>query len=168
MITTNIDKLKIKCNEVSIFEAQQIIALLEAELKQSKVPGIGLAHNQIGGNKMVAIVRIPNCPPIDLVNPKIIESYDIKEYHGEGCLSYPGKSIITKRYNEIFVKDSIHTAGIVCTGLEAVAVQHEIDHLYGRTMYDFTITAPLKSEKCWCGSSKKYKSCHLGQKITQL
>ena len=50
--------------------------------------------------------------------------------------------------------------------LEAVCVQHEIDHLMGKTIHDRKIDTTIRNEKkigrnepCHCGSGKKYKKC---------
>ena len=163
MIVTDIDKLKIECQDASIMEAPGVLYKLENALRKSTTPGIGLAANQIGVNKKICIIRGKN--KIDLVNPKIIKKYDLMEFDGEGCLSFPGISILTKRYNEIVVQDLLHPAGIVCVGLEAVVVQHEVSHLYGETMFDYGIKRPPVNKLCWCKSQIKYKKCHMGKVI---
>jgi peptide deformylase len=96
-------------------EAAGIITKLEWELRHSPRPGIGLAAPQIGINKAVAIVRIPNkigrividlTEPIinvNLVNPILVEARDLEQYN-EGCLSFPGQSVRTIRYNEIVIE----------------------------------------------------------------
>ena len=85
--------------------------------------------------------------------------------HKEGCLSFPGKEVITCRFNEVFIKDDLHSAGIIFSGMEAVAIEHEIDHLLGITMFSRQIIIPGRNEKCWCGEQKKYKKCHYGKII---
>ena len=166
-IITDASLLKAECNDVKLlFDGGVIIEKLEEELAKSKTPGVGLAANQIGINEKVCIIRIKDVA-INLVNPKIIEKYDLREFRNEGCLSFPNQYLTTKRYNEVFVKDDIHPSGIVCVGLEAVVVQHEIGHLYGETMMDYAIKIPGRNDKCWCDSGKKYKKCHLGKEILQ-
>lgn len=163
MIITDINKLQDSCEDISIFEAVNIINELEEELNRFP-SGVGLAAPQIGKNKRVCIIRIGE--PINLINPEIVNTYDIMEFIDEGCLSFPGQSILTKRYNKIMVKDSVYTVGRIFTGLEAVAVQHEIDHLNGNTMFDYQIKRPGRNELCWCEESgKKYKKCHDGKII---
>lgn len=164
MIVSDIGILRNKCKDVSIIESKNIIEKLELELKNSDVPGIGLAANQIGIDKRICIIRI-NDVKLDLVNPEIIEQYDLMEFENEGCLSFRNEYILTKRFNEIFIRDDLHSAGIVLTGLEAVVAQHEVGHLYGKVMYDYEITRPRVSDKCWCGSERKYKKCHMGKII---
>lgn len=94
----------------SVEEAIEIIGKLEWELNRSSLSGIGLAAPQIGINKAVAIIRVPNpydpsnpvhC--INLVNPKLIDAHDVIQYN-EGCLSFPGLYAKTIRYNEIIIE----------------------------------------------------------------
>ena len=91
-------------------EAIEIISKLEWELHRSTIPGIGLAAPQIGIDKAVAIVRVKNpydpTEPVinvNLVNPNLIDGHDLIGYN-EGCLSFPGKSVRTVRYNDITIE----------------------------------------------------------------
>jgi peptide deformylase len=96
-------------------EAAEVILALEWELRHSAIPGIGLAASQIGINKAVAIVRIPNkigsvfidpTEPminVNLINPILIEADDLIQYN-EGCLSFPGQFGKTIRYDQIVVE----------------------------------------------------------------
>ena len=162
MIITDKDRLRTECKDVSLFQAQNIILQLEAELNKAG-NGIGLAAPQIDINAKVCILKINKL--VSLVNPVIVESFDLMEFHHEGCLSFPGQFVNTKRFNEVMVKDDIHPNGVVFTGLEAIVAQHEIGHLYGELMFDYEIKIPLRNEKCWCGSDRKYKRCHSGKEI---
>lgn len=163
MIITDKEQLRKKCKDVSVFEAYDIISKLENELDNLQ-SGVGLAANQIGIDAAVAIIRT-NKTSINLVNPVIIETYDLMEFHNESCLSFPGDLIVTKRFNEIFVQDALHPAGMVFTGIESVIALHEIGHLNGELMYDFQIEIPQRNQKCWCQSKRKYKKCCLRKKI---
>jgi peptide deformylase len=91
-------------------EAVDIISKLEWELQHSAVPGIGLAAPQIGINKAVAIIRVRNpfdptdpVTSINLVNPRLTAAHDLVQYN-EGCLSFPGLSAKTVRYDEIVIE----------------------------------------------------------------
>lgn len=165
MIITSIDSLSKECNDVSIFEATQIIEKLETELENSSITGVGLAANQIGINAKVCIIRADK--PINLVNPSIVDKYDLMEFNNEGCLSFPTKALVTQRFNEIMVKDDLHPGGIVCVGFEAVVVQHEVGHLFGETMFDYEVPKLRPNDKCWCKSDVKYKKCHQNKKINK-
>ena len=164
MIITDIKILKKECKDASIIEYNSIVSKLENELKNSSTPGIGLAANQIGIDAKVCIIRTKN--KIDLINPKIIEKYDLSLFKNEGCLSFKNQWITTARYNEIVVKDLLHPAGIICVGIDAVVVQHEVGHLYGEVMFDYQIQKPSgPNMPCWCDSGKKYKKCCSNKEI---
>ena len=81
MIITDKEQLRKKCKDVSVFEAYDIISKLENELDNLQ-SGVGLAANQIGIDAAVAIIRT-NKTSINLVNPVIIETYDLMEFHNE-------------------------------------------------------------------------------------
>jgi len=163
MIITNKSELEKVCSDTSIIEAHKTLSLLEQSLTNSKTPGVGLAANQIGIDAKVCIIRTNS--KIDLVNPVIVEQYDLMEFEREGCLSFPGKYILTKRYNEILVKDLWQPAGLILVGMDAVVAQHEIGHLYGKTMFEYQIERPQVNSVCWCGSGRKYKKCHMNKLI---
>lgn len=157
--------LRKECKNVSLFEAGNIIAKLEAELNSASTTGIGLAANQIGIDAKVCIIRVgPEF--FNLVNPIITAKYDLSLFNNEGCLSFPNVWVTTKRFNEIVVKDLLHPAGIICVGIEAVVVQHEVGHLYGELMHDYIVSVPKgRNDICWCGSGKKWKKCCQGKEI---
>ena len=129
-IVTDQNFLKIPCEKANLEEVSNIIFQLEKSLKESETEGIGLAANQIGIKKRVAIIRIDKIK-IDLVNADIVKSYDKILIDGEGCLSFPGRTEKTFRYNEIQVKNDVYPYKFVAVGLLAVAIQHELDHLNG-------------------------------------
>ena len=56
MIITNRSQLIEPCIDVSLIEAHSIIHNLENELKLSKIPGVGLAANQIGLKKKFVLL----------------------------------------------------------------------------------------------------------------
>lgn len=100
------------------------------DLKQ----GIGLSAIQIGILLQIGIIRIQNKEPINLYNPKIIEKEDPIKFN-ERCLSIPGLNILTKRYNSI-VWENGDGQRYCAEGIEAIVVQHELDHMQGKTMLD--------------------------------
>ena len=145
MIITNIDDLKTPCQPVSAFnfgEGEEIGAQLLNELSKSK-NGIGLAANQIGIDKRVCVVNVKE--PIVLINPKIVERSKEEFVFPEGCLSFPNKNIKTRRNVSIKVTADNYEGQTlsfsadskdVNDAFECVAIQHEIDHLDGITMFD--------------------------------
>ena len=89
-----------KLKEVNIDEGLSIAKGLFNILNERK-DGIGLAANQVGIDASVAVVNVRE--PIILINPEIIEQWDEVPYY-EGCLSFKGKGIQTKRYKNIVIK----------------------------------------------------------------
>ena len=165
MIVLNEEELRKENKYVNLKEeVNEIIYLLEKEL--SLTSGIGLAAPQIGINKKIAIVRIGK-EKINLVNPIIIYRFRPIISKEEGCLSFPNKRLNVLRFEELFVKDDIHPNGIVLTGLESIAVEHEIDHLNGILFIDKAIDKKIgRNDLCPCGLTNqngkriKFKNCH--------
>ena len=178
-----------KLKEVSVEEGL-VIAEELFQILDKRGDGIGLAANQVGIDAQVAVVNVRE--PLVLINPKYIKKEN-EIIYGEGCLSFPGHAIRTKRYRDIIISTEQSEANWYFSGveensdgksgwdkgnmkqdqelrlLEAVCVQHEIDHLNGITIYDREIKLePTKVEKkvgrndpCPCGSGKKHKKCCL-------
>lgn len=144
MIITDESLLRIKCEDVLPEEVKSLREKLEQGLKESEElgrPGIGLACPQIGIAKNMAIVRISRGSAdfsVDLVNCRISKGYRKSLFRSEGCLSFPGKFVDTQRYQEIVVIDNlVEPYSFVATGLFAVCIQHELDHLRGVLLPDF-------------------------------
>jgi len=159
-IIEDIDFLRQKCTEtVSLEEGEKLAKKLWKVLKKHG-DGIGLAANQIGIQKRVCVVKVEGLDPVVLINPEIVELDDSIIFPYDGCLSFPGVEIKTKRHIWCTVKtDNIGTVMFGPTGIDAptfkdpqlwesIAVQHEIDHLNGITMFDREIkNVPIKKEK---------------------
>lgn len=167
MITTDLEVLKRKSLPASsLEEGREIAALLEQELASSSTPGVGLAAPQVGVHKRVAIMRTQSASA-DLVNPRIVAKRGMFVNKGERCLSLPGVSVDTVRYHEVVVEDDLHPAGLVAAGLEAVVLQHEIDHLDGILITDRKAPAAKigRNDPCPCGALRpdgkpvKHKRC---------
>lgn len=134
------DRSILKQKSIAIQDDREIINLikdLEDSLDLSK--GIGLSAVQIGVLKRVAIVRLSD-KKYDLVNPEIIEKDFSSKINFEGCLSVPGVHVDTKRFLSIVVNNyDIETKTTItfkATGLDAIALQHEIDHMNGVIFLD--------------------------------
>ena len=183
-----------KLKEVSIEEGLKIATEL-LEILVKRTDAIGLAANQVGIDAQVAVVNVRE--PIILINPEIVEVWDEIPYY-ESCLSFKGKRVNTKRYKNVVIKTDQEVGQYSKTELyfsgapnpsdgkgsweentdkqqdealrllEAICVQHEIDHLNGMTIMDRTMISTVintakigRNEPCPCGSGKKYKKCCL-------
>ena len=101
--------------------------------------GIGLAAPQVGINETM-IVADTGSGLYKLINPKIVkkEGYQVME---EGCLSIPGVCIKVKRAKKVWVEAQDENAKplkIEAEDLLACVLQHEIEHLRGRLIVDYT------------------------------
>jgi len=104
-----------------------------------EAPGIGLAANQIGVTRRIAVFDAQDeLGPRVMINPEVVETAGDWDYD-EGCLSVP------ERYWEInrpaFARvtaldldgETVEYAG---DGLLGRVLQHEIDHLDGHLLLD--------------------------------
>ena len=137
-IITDITYLKQKSEPISVDgidrkkALDEVINDLEDSLVEQK--GIGLTAIQIGIPLQVSIIRIPNKEPMNLYNAKIIEKEKPIKFK-ELCLSIPGLTILTRRYNTIIWENG-DGQKYSADGIEGIVVQHEIDHMNGKTMLD--------------------------------
>jgi peptide deformylase len=167
IIVNNEEALKIRCENAIPDEVGSIVEKLEQELEYSirmGRPGIGLAAPQIGIAKNVAIVRLDNNYKVNLVNCNIKDKYDLEIFRDEGCLSFPGRIENTMRYQEVHIVDNlVYPKSFIVSGLMAVVVQHELDHLNGILLPDIALQKPKKkvgpNDPCVCGSKIKFKKC---------
>ena len=146
-----------KLKKVTVEEGNKIATELFKILAKRK-DGIGLAANQVGIDAAVAVVNVKE--PIVLINPEVV-STSVEVPYYEGCLSFKGKGVHTKRYRDIIITTEQLESQLYFSGaenkiegkgswekeqsnkhdaelrlLESVCVQHEIDHLNGMTIHD--------------------------------
>jgi peptide deformylase len=102
-------------------------------------PGVGLAANQIGVLKQIAVFDAhDDLGPRVMINPEIVEVSGEWEYE-EGCLSVPGYSWEIKRpaFARVRALDldgkPVEYAG---DGVLGRVLQHEIGHLQGGLLID--------------------------------
>ena len=156
-----------KLKEVTIEEGLEIATKL-FQILNERGDGIGLAANQVGIDAQVAVVNVRE--PLVLINPKIVKKETEIPYY-EGCLSYPGKGVHTKRYETVEIKTEQVEGSWMFSGvdtgetgkgsweddskkqdrelrtLEAVCIQHEIDHLNGMRIMDRQRDTTIRAEK---------------------
>ena len=177
-----------KLREVSVEEGL-VIAEELFQILDKRGDGIGLAANQVGIDAQVAVVNVRE--PLVLINPKYIKKENEIMY-GEGCLSFPGHAIRTKRYRDIIISTEQSESNWYFTGaeensdgksvwdkgnmnqdrenrlLEAVCVQHEMDHLMGKTIHDREMKLePTKVEKKIGRNQKVLIACGVDSKVVK-
>jgi peptide deformylase len=104
--------------------------------------GCGLAATQVGVDARIFIIDIAGeDEPSDLkvfINPEIFQTDGVQTWE-EGCLSFPGATEEIRRAEHVKVR-ALDQFGksfeLEATGLLAIAVQHENDHLDGVLMID--------------------------------
>ena len=106
-----------------------------------EAPGIGLAATQVDRHIRLLVLDVSEdrSSPRCLINPEIIEA-DGEEEMDEGCLSVPGFYEKVRRAEHIRVRAQDATgitAEFEAEGLEAVCIQHEMDHLEGKLFVDY-------------------------------
>ena len=86
-------------------------------------------------------------------------------YKGEGCVSFPGVRLNTVRHEWVNIVCVEHPEGATYSGMHALAIQHEMEHMIGSTMFEAKATRLVSDKKCGrndpceCGSGVKYKNC---------
>ena len=106
-------------------------------------PGVGLAANQVGVSRRLAVIDLTVGEEPDnvhvLINPEIVES-DGEQVDEEGCLSIPDFVELVARPERVRVTyldregDAKEMWG---EGLMARAICHELDHLNGVLFVDY-------------------------------
>jgi peptide deformylase len=120
-------------------EARRLVDDLFETMRAAK--GVGLAANQIGVARRVAVVDIgdEDPPPLALINPRIVERSEELETAEEGCLSIPEIFGDVERHAHVVV-EALDVQGqpfrVSARGYKARAIQHEIDHLDGILFLD--------------------------------
>jgi peptide deformylase len=160
-------RLKLISKEVNAFD-NELHSLLEDmyDTMLSK-NGVGLAAIQIGVDKRVLIINLPDeddddalpvkSETLEIINPTFIKKEGSCK-HQEGCLSIPGvyedieraEHIVLEYQNRYGEKKTIENNNFL-----AIAIQHEIDHLDGKVFIEkLSILKRKKFEKEW---KKKFK-----------
>jgi peptide deformylase len=120
-------------------EARRLVDDLFETMRAAR--GVGLAANQVGVARRVAVVDVgeEDPPPLVLINPVIVEHDDETETAEEGCLSIPDIFGDVKRAARVVV-EALDRDGTPfraeAHGYKARAIQHEIDHLDGILFLD--------------------------------
>ena len=135
-------RLRTKAKEILVIddEVKALASNLLETMYEGK--GIGLSATQANIHKRILVVDVSEekDSPLILINPKIEVLNEEEKVSSEGCLSVPGFFEEVSRPSEINIT-ALNLEGekftIVATGLLAVAVQHEMDHLDGKIFVDF-------------------------------
>ena len=132
------------CEPVNYKQSKQIankMIMFMLSNKNINENSIGLACNQLGLPGRIIIVKMKN-KWVRFINPLISDQSREKIITDESCLSVPGKTIKVERSKTIMIIDDKSTNknkwknGMKFTGMDAIVIQHEIDHLNGIIITD--------------------------------
>ena len=111
--------------------------------------GIGLAASQVDVHQRVIVMDLmeDGSQPRVFINPEIEVLNDTTEPYDEGCLSVPGFYETVARPSNVMIS-ALDREGKPfkekASGLLAICIQHEIDHLEGKLFVDYL--SPLKRQ----------------------
>lgn len=107
-------------------------------------PGVALAAPQIGHALRIIVVDVSRKKSetghglVVLVNPVIL-AQEGRKIVREGCLSVPDYTGNVLRHEQVIVEGSAQDGRVItvsASGFEALAFQHEVDHLNGMLFLD--------------------------------
>jgi len=122
-------------DDVTVFEMELKVLLDNMWNTMLNARGIGLAANQVGLRFNMFVMKTEANEKLYLVNPKVVKKSIVITLLKEGCLSAPGEQIVTGNRSEWISVDYQDYNGNkknrMFTGIDAVCVQHEMEHLAG-------------------------------------
>jgi len=105
--------------------------------------GIGIAAPQVGVFKNYFVMRTQAGETLDMVNPEMVQMYGHEVEGFEACLSIPpcGNGCKVARLQQVRVafgtSEAPNTRRVQeFSGMDAIVIQHEIDHLTGTFFID--------------------------------
>jgi peptide deformylase len=136
------DVLRRRTEPVSIFDGELQKLIDDMVDTMYAAPGIGLAANQVGDSRRVAVIDLSVGKRRGelhvMINPEIDETTG-KITEDEGCLSVPDFSETVARPEKVhvrFLDRNGQPRDLWGEGLMARAMSHEIDHLDGSLFLD--------------------------------
>jgi peptide deformylase len=112
--------------------------------------GVGLAATQVDVHERLIVMDTSeqHDAPLVLINPEIVERSQEMSLAEEGCLSVPQIYDRVERHARVTVR-ALDRDGLPfeleAEGLQAVCVQHEMDHLMGKVFVEYL--SPLKRDR---------------------
>lgn len=131
-------KLTKPSEEVTSFDKELHTLLDDMKETLLGVNGLGLAAPQVGINKKVFIITLPDQSSLEVINPKFNLAAGPRKFENEGCLSLPGERFQTLRYSRIGFtfknRNGESKEYYTEDPLTATEIQHEMDHLNGKLL----------------------------------
>lgn len=142
-------------------EHRKILSLMAESMYEHS--GIGLAAPQVGISAQLIVFDIGE-GLYKLANPKIVKRQGSQAIQ-EGCLSVPGVCIKVRRSKQVWVEaldEDNCPVKIEAKDLFACVLQHEIDHLEGKLIIDYTsFLERLKIKRKLVALKTSAKTCRL-------
>lgn len=134
-------RLKKIAGPVTLFDAQLRQLARDMAETMYAAPGIGLAATQVDVHKRLIVIDTSEDKSnlLVFINPQIVER-DGEQVCEEGCLSVPGIYEKVTRAEHVKVRAQNVNGEffeLEASGLLAVCIQHEIDHLDGKVFVDY-------------------------------
>lgn len=153
-------RLRQRAKPVAVVDAavRQLIDDMFESMYQA--PGVGLAATQVNVHQRVVVIDVSEdqTQPLVFINPEItVLDEDLREYD-EGCLSVPGfyETVVRPEHIRVNALDRDGRAfEMTPSGLLAVCIQHEVDHLNGKLFVDHI--SSLKRDRIRKKLEKKHR-----------
>jgi len=112
--------------------------------------GVGLAATQVDVHERVIVMDTSDTrdQPLVLINPELIHRSEETSFVDEGCLSVPQIYDRVQRHARVVVRALGRDGQSFereASGLTAICVQHEMDHLVGKVFVEYL--SPFKRDR---------------------
>tara|TARA_B100000575_G_C22825880_1_gene485313 strand:- start:37 stop:540 length:504 start_codon:yes stop_codon:yes gene_type:complete len=134
-------RLRTKATRVDTFD-HRLAEFAENMLETMyAAPGIGLAATQVNVHKRVIVVDVSETKneAYTLINP-VLEPFGARIQSEEGCLSVPDIYESVERFEQVNVTAQDvngECIELTASGMLAICIQHECDHLEGKLFVDY-------------------------------
>jgi peptide deformylase len=143
-------RLRTVARPVTVFDDRLRGLVADMAETMYDAPGVGLAASQVDVHECVIVIDTSEAKNelLVFINPEILWASEEQVECEEGCLSVPGVYDAVTRPERVRVK-AVDVQGQPfereCSGLLAVCIQHEMDHLLGKVFVEYL--SPLKQER---------------------
>jgi peptide deformylase len=136
----------LKCNTSPVSPGDaRLVSIIQDMLDTLRAsPGVALAAPQVGESLRIIVVDVTRKKGeeghglVVLLNPRIVDREEQRMIR-EGCLSVPDFTGNVRRFGRVVVEGTTpegRPRTIIASGFEALAFQHEVDHLEGMLFLD--------------------------------
>jgi peptide deformylase len=134
-------RLRTKAAPVTVFDAELKRRIADMFETMYAAPGIGLAATQVDWHHRLIVIDLSDdhSQPEVFINPRLL-SKEGQAAGEEGCLSVPGifDNVVRAERIRVQTQDAEgRTHERELSGMLAVCLQHEMDHLEGRLFVDY-------------------------------